>query len=78
MLREAYFYMDVHPRYFANVLFERYLVKEIRNGISSDSHHYSRGVFYATNCEKMEAKIKIPRRGFFAENTHLADREEFP
>ena len=34
--------------------------------------------FYATNCEKMEAKIKILRRGFFAKNTHFADCEEFP
>ena len=33
--------------------------------------------FYATNCEKMEAKIKIPRRGFFAEKTHLVDHGEF-
>ena len=33
---------------------------------------------YATNCEKMKAKIKISRHGFFAEKTHLADSEEFP
>ena len=29
--------------------------------------------FYATNCEQMEAKIKILRHGFFEEKTHLAD-----
>ena len=30
------------------------------------------------NYEKMEEKIKIPRRGFFVEKTHLANNEEFP
>ena len=34
--------------------------------------------FYAMNCEQMEEKIKILRRGFFAEKTHLANKEEFP
>ena len=34
--------------------------------------------FYAMNCEQMEVKIKILRRGFFVEKTHLEDNEEFP
>ena len=34
--------------------------------------------FYETNDEQMEVKIKILRRGFFAENTHLVDHEKFP
>ena len=69
--------MDVHSRYFANVLFERYLMKEIRNGKSLDSCNYSTRIFMQQTTSKWRQKSKFRDMDFFAEKTHLVDGEEF-